>query len=416
VQHDIACRLSDEPGKRGDVILISIVILTLNQMALTQACLESIRRHTPEPYELILVDNGSTDGTLDYLRLQPDVILIENGENKGFAKGCNQGFERSSGDYIMFLNNDTVVTANWMTHLLRALDADPRIGMVGPVSNFVSGHQQVEVTYTSLDGLDDFARAHMDSHSGIYMDVRLLIGFCMLTKRSVLEEVGLFDEIFGYGNLEDADLSLRLIRSGYGLRVVQDSFIHHVGSVTSGSLPEVSYATLMQRNSEIANKKWNADMYALIYKPELSVSACLVVMNAEGILHQTLDSLTDDFEKIIVVDLGSTDATCEIARSYPIEFHSITESNKIHIANSAFENMKSEYVLWLCQGDVLSDKDIRIVRGLKHTAEGGSDMITADFCEGVDNNGAPSTCRCIIKRDLAARRLSATLFENEQSP
>jgi GT2 family glycosyltransferase len=414
VQHDFACRHTDESGKRGDVILISIVILTRNQLPLTQACLESIRRYTREPYELILVDNGSTDGTLDYLRSQPDVILIENGENKGFAKGCNQGFERSGGDYIMFLNNDTVVTENWMTNLLRALDSDPRIGMVGPVTNYSSGHQQITVTYSSLDDLDDFARQQREIYAGIYTVVRRLVGFCLLTRRSVLEEVGLFDEVYGLGNYEDDDLSLRMLRSGYGMMVAQDSFIHHVGHATTHhELPDSNLAQLLERNRQVATAKWGGNIHQLIYKPELSVAACLVVMNAEDSLRDTLDSLTNDVEKIIVVDLGSTDATSETARSYPIEFYSLTEaSNKIHTAYEVFENIKSEYVLWLYQGDVLSDKDIRIVRGLKFSAEGTEDMISVDFCEGVNKHEylAPIARRYMIKRDLAARKLSTILF------
>ncbi|MFB5269092.1 glycosyltransferase family 2 protein [Paenibacillus enshidis] len=395
-------------------MLISIVILTRNQLALTQACLESIRCHTREPYELVLVDNGSTDGTLDYLRSQPDVNLIENGENKGFARGCNQGFERSSGDYIMFLNNDTVVTENWMTHLLRALNDDSRIGMVGPVTNYSSGHQQVSVSYSTLEGLDDFSRQHQEIYAGIYSEVRRLVGFCLLTKRSVLEEVGLFDEIYGLGNYEDDDLSLRLLRSGYGMRVALDSFIHHVGhATTQNELPGSNLAQLLHRNAEIATRKWGSNIHQLIYQPEISVAACLVVMNAEGILPRTLESLTNDLEKTIVVDLGSTDSTSDIARSYSAEFYSLTEAgNKIHTAYDAFENMKSEYVLWLYQGDVLSDKDIRILRALKLSTEGSPDMITVDFCDGLNKNEylAPIAQRYMIKRDLAARKLSTILF------
>ncbi|MFB5762020.1 glycosyltransferase family 2 protein [Paenibacillus medicaginis] len=390
------------------------MILTRNQIALTQACLESIRRHTREPYELILVDNGSTDGTLDYLRAQPDVTLIENGENKGFAKGCNQGYARSNGDYIMFLNNDTIVASNWMSNLLRTLNEDPRAGAVGPVTNYSSGHQQINVSYSNIEELDDFAKQHREAHAGMYTEVRRLVGFCLLTRRAVLEEVGLFDEIYGLGNYEDDDLSLRMIRSGYGLRVVLDSFIHHHGHATTHhELPDSSLAQLLQRNAEIATRKWGANIHQLIYKPELAISACLVVMNAEAMLRQTLDSLTNDFEKIVVVDLGSTDSTSEIAQSYPVGFHPLTETgNKIHIAYSAFEDIKSEYVLWLYQGDVLSDKDIRIVRGLKLSTEGQPDMIAVDFGDGLNKNQylASITRRYMIKRDLAARKLSTILF------
>lgn len=384
----------------------------MNYQEITQACLESIRRHTREPYELILVDNGSTDGTVDYLRSQPDVILIENEENKGFAAGCNQGFERASGDYIMFLNNDTVVTDGWMTHLLRALNADPRIGMVGPVTNYSSGHQQIAVSYTNREQLDEFAKNHTDTYAEIYADVRRLIGFCMLTRRSVLEEVGLFDEIYGLGNYEDDDLCLRIIRKGYGLRVALDSFIHHVGHVTTNGISDSSFSQLMGRNAEIATEKWGGNIHQLIYKPELSIAACLMVLDAESNLRQTLDSLTDDFEKTIIVDLGSIDATAEIVQSYPVEFYSYAEaSEKLHTTYNVFENTNSEYVLWLYQGDVLSDQDIRNVRSLKLTTEEKTDAIITNFNQKINRNEymEAATRRFLFNRALAARKLSTIL-------
>src|SRR5690242_14052768 len=98
----------------------SIVILTHNQLPLTEKCLDSIRQHTND-YELIVVDNGSSDGTVAYLKSQTDAIVHENEENLGFAKGCNQGIALATGENILFLNNDTVVTMHWLENMLRVL-------------------------------------------------------------------------------------------------------------------------------------------------------------------------------------------------------------------------------------------------------------------------------------------------------
>ncbi|WP_158594197.1 glycosyltransferase family 2 protein [Cohnella faecalis] len=104
----------------------SIVILTHNQLHITKLCLDSIRAFTGPSYETIVVDNGSSDGTTDFLRSQPDVKAIFNSENKGFAKGCNQGWEVSSGDCVLFLNNDTIVTPGWLEAMLEVLGGSAR--------------------------------------------------------------------------------------------------------------------------------------------------------------------------------------------------------------------------------------------------------------------------------------------------
>jgi cellulose synthase/poly-beta-1,6-N-acetylglucosamine synthase-like glycosyltransferase len=98
----------------------SIIILTHNQLSFTEMCLHSLRLFTPEPNQLIVVDNHSTDGTVDFLRRQADVQLIENATNRGFPAGCNQAIRIATGDQILLLNNDTIVTPGWLGRLLAA--------------------------------------------------------------------------------------------------------------------------------------------------------------------------------------------------------------------------------------------------------------------------------------------------------
>jgi hypothetical protein len=109
------------PAGTPDHGLSSIVIVTHNELGYTRLCVESIRALTAEPYELIVVDNASTDGTLDELRAMQDVRLIANGTNRGFPAAANQGIKEARGRQVLLLNNDTVVTAGWLGRLLRGM-------------------------------------------------------------------------------------------------------------------------------------------------------------------------------------------------------------------------------------------------------------------------------------------------------
>ena len=110
-----------KPLPAPDYGLTSIVIVTYNQIEFTRQCLDSIRLLTDEPYELIVVDNGSTDGTVEYLQAMPDVRLIENDSNRGFPAAANQGMAVAAGKQVLLLNNDVVVTTGWLGRMLRAL-------------------------------------------------------------------------------------------------------------------------------------------------------------------------------------------------------------------------------------------------------------------------------------------------------
>lgn len=237
----------------------SIIILVHNQLIITQQCIESIRKHTPENYELIIVDNGSTDGTFEYLQNQADIKTVRNSINLGFAKGCNQGQAIATGDSLLFLNNDTVVTENWLGNMLRLLYSDPQIGMVGPLSNNVSGHQKIPVSYQELSGLDDFAQQHCQANEGCSKRIFRLVGFCLLVKKEVFDNIGVFDEQFGMGSFEDDDLCLRAVKWDYHLRIALDSFVHHIGQVTFHNTVGVNIQQQSAENRQKAAAKWGLE-------------------------------------------------------------------------------------------------------------------------------------------------------------
>ncbi|MFD0672167.1 glycosyltransferase family 2 protein [Cohnella sp. GCM10027633] len=233
----------------------SIVIATYNGIEWTRRCVDSVIRHTSEPYEFVFVDNGSSDGTQQYLEEIPGATVIRNESNRGFAAACNQGMTAASGTHIVLLNNDTIVTPAWLKTLLACMDRDPSIGIVGPVSNNVAPIQRVHAPVTPAT-LDPFAEQWRMIHANAGFYAHRLIGYCMLFRRELLDAIGGMDERFFPGNYEDDDFSIRARISGKRLWVARDAFIYHEGS---GTFKANGLESRIQsvRNAEKFRAKWS---------------------------------------------------------------------------------------------------------------------------------------------------------------
>ncbi|MBU6429291.1 MAG: glycosyltransferase, partial [Cyanobacteria bacterium REEB65] len=207
------------------------------------------------------VDNGSTDGTRDYLkdlaRDRPNVRLVFNQSNTGFAGGCNQGMGLARGEYILLLNNDVVLTDGWLSRLIAPLERDPVIGIVGPRSNRVVGEQLIEaVPYDeTLAGLPEFARQQARQHEGQGKFVPIVIGFALLMRREVAATIGGLDTRFGLGNFEDVDYCLRAQLAGWTIWRADDAFVHHFGSRTFVG-EKIAYEDQAKQNHAIFLQKW----------------------------------------------------------------------------------------------------------------------------------------------------------------
>ena len=244
----------------------SIIILSYNTYRMTRECIESIRRFTPGGlYEIIVVDNGSKDDSLAYLKQQQDITLIANEQNKGFPAGCNQGIRVAEhGNDILLLNSDTIVTPHYLENLQTALYSDERVGAVGCITNSCSNLQQIETSYTSYQQIIEFAEKINHSNPRLWEIRPRLVGFCYLIKNQVQRQVGYLDEVFGLGNFEDDDYSLRITMAGYRLLLCRDTFIHHYGNASFARHEdevqrgerEKSYEELFFRNEKIFLDKW----------------------------------------------------------------------------------------------------------------------------------------------------------------
>jgi GT2 family glycosyltransferase/SAM-dependent methyltransferase len=249
--------------------LASLVILAYNQRDYTVLCLESILACTSSAYEVIVVDNASTDDTLlelEKFRSRFAVApccqgfkILHSHCNLGFAGGNNLGMAESSGDYILLLNNDIVVTPGWLERLIAGADHSPKTGLVGPMSNFTSGPQLVpEPGYNpvTLAGLDEYGLRFSQQHAGARRRLWRIVGFCLLLKRDVLLKIGGLDPRFGLGNFEDDDFCLRALLAGFESWIIEDCFVHHYGSRTFVG-ENIDYRQSLQKNWDIFKAKWN---------------------------------------------------------------------------------------------------------------------------------------------------------------
>ena len=237
---------------------ISIVVPAFNQLDYCRQCVDSIQANTRRPYRLILVDNGSTDGVAEFFDGVHGATVVHSATNRGFAGGVNLGLGHAQG-HVLVLNSDTLVPEGWLERLEEALQSAPDVGIVGPMSNYVSGSQQIDgLTFTDMKAIDAFASDLCRRNAGKRRDVARLVGFCLLIRDAVVEEVGPFDEAYGIGNFEDDDYCLRVLRAGYRLCVAEDAFVFHYGGRTflGMGVTDEKWRALVDENQRRFEAKW----------------------------------------------------------------------------------------------------------------------------------------------------------------
>jgi hypothetical protein len=249
----------------GKLPKISVIILNWNRLNDTLECLGSVKQIDYPNYEILVVDNGSTDGSAEAVaRSYPEIGLIKNESNLGYASGNNRGIEKaleSGCDYVFLLNNDTTVDKDCLKELIKIAASEPRIGMAGP--KIYLYHDPARVWYAGGEirfreaisvskGL--FKRDHPSySQPG---EVSFITGCAMLVKRSAIEKVGLFDpEYVSY--LEDTDWCWRMAQQGFRLVYVPGAKVYHKVSQSFGSTPYNEKSMyLMGRNAVLFMKKY----------------------------------------------------------------------------------------------------------------------------------------------------------------
>lgn len=243
------------PNTQSEAPLVSIVLLAYNHLEYTKLCVESLYRYTTDvPFELITVNNGSSDGTEAFFNSLPNLKKLSFAENIGVDKAVNRGFALAEGKYTLNLSNDIVVTPRWLKNLVTCAESDESIGMVVPVCGFSSNYQQVNLGYKSLDEMQVMAEAYNQSNPRLWEERIRLVTYTCLFRTDLQKAIGGFDEEFNPGAYDDDAISFRIRRMGYRLILAGDTYVHHFGSVTFNA--EYTKNNIALRNRDLFYRKF----------------------------------------------------------------------------------------------------------------------------------------------------------------
>lgn len=269
--------------------LVSIIIPHWNGADVIDECLKSIQKSTYGDYEMIVVDNNSSDDSVNYIRSNfTNVKVLENSKNEGYAGGCNRGAEIAKGQYLLFLNNDTIQDKNWIEPLVTLLEKDNKIAAVQP--KILNYYNKNLFDYAGGAGgkIDifgfPFARGRIFNEQEIdekqYDSIEEVFwssGTAFLVRKTAFEDVGKFDEMF-FAHMEEIDLCWRFHLAGYTVYAEPKSVIYHKNAVSLPMHSEQKYY-LNHRNSlimlftnytvplsvYILPIRWALDVVAMIY-------------------------------------------------------------------------------------------------------------------------------------------------------
>lgn len=247
----------------------SVILAAYNALPYTQQCIGTLRSCLAgETYEIIAIDNGSTDGTYPWLSMQPDIHVLRNEENLGLAAAWNQGLAIAVGRDLLFLHNDVVLSKNALRKMREVLWGRDDIGAVRPYTNRCedSWGQVLGISYRTLDDIQNVAD-QVEQKFQADLPRMYLDSVCFLAKRSVAMAAGGFDESYRNAGYEAMDFSLQVLKAGYFLAIVNTYVHHEMGSFAGNGLPRDA---IQQRNYSLFREKWHfAPDYSMNVRFEL---------------------------------------------------------------------------------------------------------------------------------------------------
>lgn len=287
---------------------VAIIILNWNGKEDTLECLESVFRLDYPNFEVIVVDNGSSDGSVEAVRdAYPQATLIENGANLGFSGGNNVGIryalERGA-EYVWLLNNDTTVEPDSLRSLVACAEAHPKVGMLSPVIYY---YDEPEAVWFA-GGVIDWRTGRTNhlcvpgAFSAADSEERYICGCAILIKRKTIERIGVLDERFSPAFYEDTDWSVRCVEKGFQLAIAKDAKIFHKGSVSTGGSRSKRYRNLLTKSRFCFMEKYkdrfgkkaghHRKFIAGCIEEYLTFSKNNSIDEAQGVLHALYDIYT----------------------------------------------------------------------------------------------------------------------------
>ncbi len=233
-----------------------LVLPVCNGLTYVKDCLASILAGTQDaPYHLYIVDDASDRYTAAFLEQQAathaNIPVLRLPQNQGFVRACNMGIAQGTAPYVVLVNSDVIVTPGWLSRLVRCAESAPRIAAVNPLTNRATYLDIPLAPGANFYDMDDLLARQSPRN---YPDVVTGVGFCLLLRRAALEQVGVFDEIYGRGYCEDSDLCMRLVAHGYRTVVADDVYVYHKGSASF-----LDRETRYQHNRKIFDARWAAE-------------------------------------------------------------------------------------------------------------------------------------------------------------
>jgi len=222
---------------------VSIILTAYNKLNYTKLAVESLLANTPDDYQLILIDNGSTHDTYEYFKdvgyRHDNTLIIRFEENQIVEDAANMAASRATGKYLVMATNDIVFPKRWLECALSHFERTPDLGMLGVRSNSIGDPVALlPATYKTLDEFQEVAEAWSRDHHGEKFFTPRVVGMLAVMRAEAFNEVGGFDPELptngkdgGYG-FSDDDLCIRMILKGWKLAIANDILVHHFGSVT----------------------------------------------------------------------------------------------------------------------------------------------------------------------------------------
>ncbi len=328
------------------MIQAAVIVLSYNSLEeTTKPCLESIfAAQTDSDFEVLVVDNASTDNTRDYLQqLQArhaNLKLILNRENKGFAGGNNLGIRAAEADFCVLLNSDTRVTDHWLDKMLAFAAAHPEVGLIGPVSNTVGNEQVIFLPAEDPQSVIQSGCRYASRQEDSWFYTSLLGFFCIMIRKEVFQKIGLLDESFGLGFFEDDDFCVRARSQGFQLACLEGVFIFHQGSVCFGRWDASDLFRKNRRYYEKKNDcKWRTSFRIGVF---LDLLDSAVSRGSHASLELTIERIANRLKVMRAFDLECFDHPIQVNSANPSVENIQNQKLEIQILREEIRNLQEE--------------------------------------------------------------------------